>query len=315
MMMSEMLEGAKRVALFGHTRPDGDCVGSVLGLYNYIKDNYPKIHVDAYLEKFSHTFNFLSYSENVFNKYEEGTAYDTVFVLDASSRDRVGANGLACVAQADRSFNIDHHVSNPGDVCIYSDIQPDVSSASEVLYYLLELEKISKRTAECIFLGIAHDTGVFRFECTGKRTFEAVAQLIDKGVDFPRIINDTYYSRTYVQNRVTGLVMERSKLALSGKVIYGYLTPAEMAQYGVNSLEMDGIIDALREVEGTEVALFIYPTAGRYKISLRSQYYVDVSKICEVFGGGGHVRAAGCTMDGTPEEIVERILKEVEKQI
>lgn len=315
MMMSEMLLGAKRVALFGHTRPDGDCVGSVLGLYNYIKDNYPKIHVDAYLEKFSHTFNFLSYSENVFNKYEEGTAYDTVFVLDASSRDRVGANGLACVAQADRSFNIDHHVSNPGDVCIYSDIQPDVSSASEVLYYLLELEKISKRTAECIFLGIAHDTGVFRFECTGKRTFEAVAQLIDKGVDFPRIINDTYYSRTYVQNRVTGLVMERSKLALSGKVIYGYLTPAEMAQYGVNSLEMDGIIDALREVEGTEVALFIYPTAGRYKISLRSQYYVDVSKICEVFGGGGHVRAAGCTMDGTPEEIVERILKEVEKQI
>ncbi len=315
MMMSEILSGAKRVALFGHTRPDGDCVGSVLGLYNYIKDNYPEIIVDAYLEKFSHTFNFLTHSENVFNKYEEGVVYDTVIVLDASSRDRVGANGLACIEQAERSFNIDHHVSNPGDVCTYSDIQPDVSSASEVLYYLLDPARISKACAECIYLGIVHDTGVFRFSCTGKATFEAVAELIDKGVDFPKIINETYYSRTYKQTLVTGLVMERCKLALEDKVVYGYMTPKEMESYGVNSLEMDGIIDALREVEGTEVAIFLYPTAGRYKISMRSQYYVDVSKICEVFAGGGHVRAAGCSMDGSPEEIIEKLLAEVEKQI
>ncbi len=315
MMISDMLIGAKRVALFGHTRPDGDCVGSVMGLYNYIKDNYPEIHVDAYLEKFSHTFSFMRHSEDVYGIYEEGTVYDTVFVLDASSRDRVGANGLACIAQAERSFNIDHHVSNPGDVCIYSDIQPDVSSASEVLYFLLEPERISKACAECIYLGIVHDTGVFRFSCTGRKTFEAVGGLVEKGVDFPRIINETYYSRTYKQTRVTGLVMERCKLALSDKVVYGYMTPKEMAQYEVNSLEMDGIIDAIREVENTEVAIFLYPTAGRYKISMRSQYYVDVSKICEVFDGGGHVRAAGCSMDGSPEEIIEKLLAEVKKQI
>ena len=315
MMINEVITGAKRVAIFGHMRPDGDCVGSVLGLYNYIRDNYPDIYVDAYIEKFSHTFSFLANSEKVINKYEEGTEYDTVVVFDSSSRDRVGANGMACVSQAERTFNIDHHVSNIGNICQVSYILPDISSACEVLYYMLEPEKISKACAECLFLGIAHDTGVFKFECTGKKTFEAVGNLIDKGIEFSRIINETYYNKTYKQTRVTGYVMEKSRLALSGKVIYSYLTPEEMAKYEATSLEMDGVIDALREAEGQEVAIFLYPTGNRYKISMRSQYYVDVSRICEAFDGGGHVRAAGCTMDGEPEEIVEKLIEEVEKQI
>lgn len=315
MKINEMLEGAERVAIFGHVRPDGDCVGSTLGLYNYILDNYPRLHADIYLEHFSDSFRFLSHAEDVQELYVEGTCYDTVFVLDASSRDRVGANGLSCIAQAAHSYNLDHHVSNPGDVCAYSDIQPEVSSASEVLYYLLEADRVTKAAAECIYMGIIHDTGVFKFSCTGKKTLEAVGALIEKGVDFARIINETYYSRSFNQTRVTGHVMQNCRLALSGKVVYGYVTAEEMAEYQVTSIEMDGIIDALREVQGIEVAVFLYPTADCYKVSMRSQYTADVRKICQTFGGGGHERAAGCSLKGTPEKIIARLLTEVEKYL
>jgi phosphoesterase RecJ-like protein len=315
MKISEMLEGAERVAIFGHVRPDGDCVGSTMGLYNYILDNYPEIHVDVYLERFADSFLFLPRINDVLPEYTEGTAYDTVFVLDASSRDRIGANGLACVNQAAHSYNIDHHRSNPGDVCAVPIVKPEVSSASEVLYYLLEEDRVTRAAAECIYLGIVHDTGVFRFSCTGRKTLEAVGALIATGVDFARIINETYYCRTFNQTRVTGLVMQNCQLALSGKVVYGYLTSKDMEEYQVTTLEMDGIIDALREVQGTEVAIFLYPIEDCYKISLRSQYSVDVSRICQLFGGGGHARAAGCSIKDTPEEIIKKLLAEIEKQL
>lgn len=314
MKVNEMLTGAKRVAIFGHVRPDGDCVGSTMGLYNYILDNYPDIHADIYLERFSDSFRFLAHAEDIQELYTEG-AYDTVFVLDASSRDRVGANGLACIAQAAHSYNLDHHVSNPGDICAYSDIQPEVSSASEVLYYLLDADRVTRACAECIYLGIIHDTGVFRFSCTGEKTLEAVGALIGTGVDFPRIINETYYCRTYDQTRITGHVMENCRLALSGKVVYGFVTQQDLDNYHVTTVELDGIIDALREVQGIEVAVFLYPTGDCCKVSMRSQYTVDVSRICQSFGGGGHVRAAGCSLKGNPEEIMEKLLAKIAEQL
>ncbi len=314
MKISDMLDGAEKVAIFGHVRPDGDCVGSAMGLYNYILEYYPQIKADVYLEPFAETFNFLAHIEDVKDAYEEGI-YDTVFVLDASSCDRVGANGLACILQAGRSFNIDHHISNPGDICKYSIIKPDVSSTSEVIYYLLEPERVTKPIAEGLYLGIVHDTGVFKYSCTGRKTLEAVGALIGAGVDFPRIIHETYYSRGITQTRVTGYVLQNCKLAPNNQVIYGTLTPEEMERFGATHMDVDGIIDTLRTVRGTEVAIFLYPVADGYKISMRSRYYVDVARICQLFGGGGHARAAGCSIDKTPEEIIKLLLCEVEKNL
>ena len=312
--IDKALEGSVNVAIFGHTRPDGDCVGSTMGLFNYILDNYPDIVVDVYLEPFSDTFKFIANIDKVKGEYT-GKAYDTVFVLDASSKDRVGANGLEAIAQAEKSFNIDHHISNPKDVCKDTDVCPNASSASEVLFYDLDQSKLTKNSAECIYLGIIHDTGVFKFECTGQKTLEAVGRLISFGVDFPRIINDTYYSRTMNQSRITGYVMEKAKLYLNGKVIAGYVTEEDMRKYDVSTIDLDGVIDAIREVSGTEVAVFIYPVKNRYKVSMRSKYVVDVSRICQIYGGGGHVRAAGCSMDGEPEKLIAELLTHIEKNL
>ena len=143
----------------------------------------------------------------------------------------------------------------------------------------------------------------------------AIGELLDKGIDFTRIINETYYTRTYIQTLVTGYVMMNSKLALSGKVVYSFLTPEDMDRYSVTPVELSNVIDTLREVSGTEVAIFIYPVNGEYKISLRSNYIVDVNKIAKAFGGGGHIRAAGGNSKESPEETIKKLLLLIQQQL
>jgi phosphoesterase RecJ-like protein len=316
MQIDDLLKEAKSVAIFGHVRPDGDCVGSTLGLYNYINDNYPTSRVHVFLERYPENYKILPNSNDIQEFYSEdfGT-YDLAFLLDASTFDRVGANGESCIKRAIKTCNIDHHISNPQNLCDINYVDAKASSACEVLYFLMDPNKVSKATAECLYLGIVHDTGAFKFSSTGQKTMMVIGDLLEKGIDFTRIINETYYTRTYTQTLVTGYVMMNSKLAIDGKVVYSYLTPEDMDHYSVTPVELSSVIDTLREVSGTEVAIFLYPVNGEYKISLRSNYVVDVNKVAGVFGGGGHVRAAGASSKETPEEIIAKLLKLIQEQL
>ena len=316
MKIDDLLIDAKSVAIFGHVRPDGDCVGSSLGLFNYIKDNYPSIKTHIFLERFPENYKLLPNASNTNEDYSDdyGT-YDLAFLIDTPSFERIGANGEPCIRAARKTCNIDHHISNPLNLCTTNFVDAKSSSACEVLYFLIDPEKISKDTAECLYLGIVHDTGAFKFSSTSKKTMEAIGNLLEKGIDFSKIINETYYTRTYTQTLVTGYVMMTSKLALNGKVVYSYLTPEDMDRYSVTPIELSNVIDTLREVSGTEVAIFLYPVNGDYKISLRSNYIVDVNKIASNFGGGGHVRAAGGSSKETPEETIKKLLMLIQEQL
>jgi len=316
-MIDDLLKEANTVSIFGHVRPDGDCVGSTLGLYNYICDNYPTIRVQIFLERFPESYRILSRSCEINSIYEENAnaPCDLAILLDTPSFERIGANGAVCLKSARKTCNIDHHISNPQNLCTQNFVDAKASSASELLYFLLDPKKISKDTAECLYLGIVHDTGAFKFSCTTHKTMLAIGDLLDKGIDFTRIINETYYTRTYIQTIVTGYVMQNCKLDLNGKVVYSYLTPEDMDRYSVTPVELSNVIDTLREVSGTEVAIFLYPVNGEYKISLRSNYVVDVNKVAGVFGGGGHVRAAGGNSKDSPEETIAKLLKLIEEQL
>ena len=314
MKIAQLIKGGS-VAIFGHLRPDGDCVGTALGLYNYIKDNYPEIKADLYLEKFPESFNMIRYASEAREFCPFDKIYDTVFVVDTSSEERIGAGGREALKKCGFSCNIDHHVSNPGNICEVNHVVPDGSSAAEVLYYMLEPDKVSRQCAEALYLGISHDTGIFKYSSTHRSTLLAVADLIDKGVDFTRIIDETYYHRTLPQTVVTGFVLMNVKQAIGGKVAYGYLTSEQMKHFGVSSLEMDGIIDAIRELEGNEVAIFMYPLKGGYKISLRSKNKVDVNVVASHFSGGGHVKAAGGQAYGDPETIIVRLCEYIKEQL
>ena len=160
-MLKEVLKHVKTVAIGGHVRPDGDCVGSCLGLYQYIKENYEEIQADVYLEDIPDSFHFIKAAKEIRHEVPDKKEYDLFIVLDCGDKERLGFS-KALFEHAKETFCVDHHISN----LAFADqnyIFPEASSTSELVYRLLDLEKITKETAECLYLGIVHDTGAVSY--------------------------------------------------------------------------------------------------------------------------------------------------------
>ena len=308
------LANVKTVAISGHIRPDGDCIGSCLGVWNYIQDNYPDIQADVYLEQIVPKFRFLKGADLVKTDCSEERNYDLFISLDASDRERLGET-VKYLDTAKRSVCVDHHITNPG----FADenwIVADASSASELAWEIMEEEKISKRTAEALYMGIAHDTGVFQYSNTSPKTMQIAGSLIAKGINFSQIVDNTFYKKTYIQNQILGRALVESILLLDGRIIVGRVRQKDMEFYGAIPADLDGIVSQLRVTDGVEVAIFLYETGNhQYKVSLRSNGPVDVSAVCAYFGGGGHVKAAGCTMYGTVYDVINNLTLHIEKQL
>ena len=312
MILSDILKDVKSVGITGHIRPDGDCTGSVLALYNYIVENMPETDVDLYLEQPGSEFYYLKNIDKIKNTPED-KKYDVFFVLDCSSLDRIEPF-ISCFNNASKTVCIDHHVSNTGFTDL-SKIEPQASSACEVLYGTMDADKISRNVAECIYTGIIHDTGVFKYSCTSKKTMEIAGEMMEKGIDYSDIIDNTFYKKTYVQNQILGRALLESVLFYDGKCIFTTVTMEEMEFYGVTGRELGGIVEQLRLTDGVEVAIFLYQTGEEeYKVSLRSKKKIDVAAIATQFGGGGHVRAAGYTAKGSVYQIINSIGELIEKQ-
>ena len=308
------LANVKTVAISGHIRPDGDCIGSCLGVWNYIQDNYPDIQADVYLEQVVSKFRFLKGADLVKTDCSEERNYDLFISLDASDRERLG-EAVKYLDTAKRSVCVDHHITNPG----FADenwIVADASSASELAWEIMEEEKISKQTAEALYMGIAHDTGVFQYSNTSPKTMQIAGSLIAKGINFSQIVDNTFYKKTYIQNQILGRALVESILLLDGRIIVGRVRQKDMEFYGASPADLDGIVSQLRVTDGVEVAIFLYETGNhQYKVSLRSNGPVDVSAVCAYFGGGGHVKAAGCTMYGTVYDVINNLTLHIEKQL
>ena len=307
------VKGAGSIAISGHIRPDGDCVGSCMGLYLYLCKELPKTKVDVYLETPSDVFACIQGVEQIkdASSYQE-EAYDVFIALDCS-KDRLGSAEVI-FDNAKKKINIDHHISNIGcgDV---NYLRADASSASELVYELLDEEKIDIEIAKALYVGIIHDTGVFQYSNTSPATLNAAAKLITFGFNFPEIIESTFYEKTFVQNQILGRALLESILFMDGKCIVATISKKMMDFYGVNGKDLDGIINQMRNTKGVECAIFLYELDTlSYKVSMRSGGQVDVSKIAQMFGGGGHVRAAGCTMKGTQHDVINNISAQIEMQ-
>lgn len=306
------IEAAENIAVIGHIRPDGDCVGSCLGMYNYIKDNYPDKKVVVFLEPIAPKFRFLKGSEAIKSNCDD-SIYELAISLDCGDTDRHGQ--FAAVFQnAKDTICLDHHRSNKGFGDYYY-CDPDASSTCEIIYRHIDSSLISRECAECLYLGIVHDTGVFKYPSTSQKTMEIAGFLISRGARSQYIIDETFFKVTYAQNKLTGEALLGSGLALDGKVIYTFLSRELFEKYGATKDDTDGIIDKLRVTEGVEVAIFAYDMGESIKYSLRSVSYVDVSKIAVSFGGGGHIRAAGFDVKGEFEEVLNRIISMVADEI
>lgn len=312
-VLEQMLEGTGSVAILGHVRPDGDCLGSTLGLYHYLQINYPAIRAAVYLEESSPKFGYLQGYESIRHETDD-ESYELCICLDSGDEERLGAFGIY-LKNASRSLCLDHHITNTL-YCEVNLVAENASSTCEVLFEQLDEEKIDKAAAECLYTGLIHDTGVFKYSCTSARTMEIAGKLMAKGIDFGSIIDNSFYKKTYIQNQILGRALLESITFLDGKCIFSALRQSDMEFYGVSGKDMDGIIDQLRLTEGVEVAIFMYQTGPQeFKVSLRSQNAVDVSRIASYFGGGGHVRAAGCTMSGRIHDVVNNLSLHIAKQL
>lgn len=311
--LSKELENAKTIGISGHIRPDGDCIGSVMGLFLYIKKTKPDASVHVFLEEPADIFSCIKDIDEIEDARDCHEDFDIFFCLDCDKTRLGKAERLFDSART--TINIDHHVSNPG--CgDYNYIVPKASSASELVYDLLDKEYVDRDIAMALYIGIIHDTGVMQYSNTSPKTVRIVADLLEFGFDFPRLIDETFYEKTYMQTQIAAQVLSECKLFCDGKVAFGNVSKETMEAFGAKSHDLDGIVNQLRLIKGVEVGLFMYelPT-GEQKVSLRSRSYVNVAKVCETFKGGGHVRAAGCTVSMDVDTALNSILKCIEEQI
>ena len=313
-MLNRMIAQANTIAIGGHERPDGDCTGSCMGLYLYILENYSGKTVDIYLEQIPRSYQFLKRSGEIRHEAPKDQKYDLFICLDCGDKERLGFS-QTLFEQAAHTLCVDHHISNKG-FGEENYVVPDASSTSELIYDLIDKEKITLPVAEALYLGIVHDTGVFQYSCASPATLRAAADLMERGVDAPALIRKTYVEKSYAQNQVLGRALMESILFMDGRCIASYIRRREMEFYGVEPKALDGIVSHLRDTKGVEVAVFMYELKPSvYKVSLRSKEQVDVSRIAQYLGGGGHKRAAGFTMAGTPHDVLNNVSGLIEDQL
>lgn len=308
------IERADSIVVLGHIRPDGDCVGSCLGVYNYIVDNYPEKQVDVYLDSFRQEFGFLRGADRVLHEKKE-QYYDLCISLDCGDLERHGMFE-PYFHSAGRTVCVDHHVSNVGfgDVCF---LKTECSATAEALFTLMDSQCVGQECADCLYLGIVHDTGVFKYGSTTRQTMEIAGQLLEKGARSEFIIDGTFYRKTFLQNKMLAKALDAAFLMFDGRVIISCLSKEVFDEMGATNLETDGIVEALRITEGVDCALWMYeyPQKGVYKCSLRSNEKVDVNLIACAMGGGGHIRAAGCEVEGSRDTIILKISEMIRKQL
>lgn len=313
MNLLQEVSGAGRIGISGHVRPDGDCVGACLSLWQYLKKNLPGADVRVFLQPPPEIFRELKGYDEIVTAFPEEAPFDVYFALDCNE-ERLG-EAAAYFQTAKKKINIDHHVSNAGcgDVNL---VCPEIGSTCEILYDLIGEEQLDRELAETLYTGIIHDTGVFQYSNTTPETMRKGAKLISYGFNFSRLIEETFYQRTYIQSQIMGRAMMESIRFLDGRCIVSAVDRKTMDFYHVGPKDLDGIVNHLRNIKGIHCAIFMYETdVLEYKVSLRSDELVDVSKVAVFFGGGGHVRAAGCTMRGTFHDCINNLSLHIERQL
>lgn len=309
----EECRNAGRIVISGHIRPDGDCIGSCMAMYLYLKKALADAEVTVCIEKPADIFNCIKDIEDIDSSFS--AAVPDVFIALDCERSRLGESARL-FDDAGKRINIDHHVSNEHGCGDVNYVVPGISSTAEIIYELMDKCYMDEEIAKAIYIGMIHDTGIFKYSNTSPRTLRIAAELLEYGFDFPTIIDETFYEKTYVQNQLLGRALLESIVFMDGKCIVSAINQKTLAFYNAEPSDLDGIINQLRIIKGVECAIFMYETGNQeYKVSLRSCKYVDVSKVAAFFGGGGHVRAAGCSMNGNFYDVINNISAQIERQM
>jgi phosphoesterase RecJ-like protein len=310
-----ILRECQRFLLMSHIHPDGDSIASVL-LFAHVLDRFKKpcrILLDDDIPK---KFDFLQGVERIerYRDRDGAVEPDAVVVLDLSSLDRLGGAQKAIPPGA-KIIQIDHHPSERalGQVSVLDERE---SSTTELVYLFLLYcgVPITPEIATLVYTGIVCDTGRFLFPNTTCQSLKICSDMIRMGASPETIANRLYFRSSQNTLRALAKALSTVEFHMNGRVSCMHLNKDEFNHH--EKLDTEGFIDSLLTVDGTEVEFFMLKLKSRlYKVSFRSKETVDVNEIARFFGGGGHSRASGCQIEGTVEEVKDRILRVLKKKL
>lgn len=308
----EEINRAESIVILTHENPDGDAIGTGLALYNALKQIGK--NPDIIIPDYPRIFEFLPGTSEI-KKESEVKKYDLAISVDCATIKML--NGFSNYFEdAKVKISIDHHSTNTmfGD---YNYVSPDAPACAQVLLVILEYFKIeiTKEIGTCILTGIITDTGGFRYSGVTAETFEFVASLLNKGINVSKIYKKVLQTRTKANFELNRIAANRLEFFEDGKVAFTYITKEDEEKVNAESGDHEGIVEAGRDIEGVEVSIFIHQTEKGCKVSMRSNEYVNVSDVCLLLGGGGHVRAAGCLLQCSIEQAKEKVLRQVKAVI
>ncbi|MDD3419153.1 MAG: bifunctional oligoribonuclease/PAP phosphatase NrnA [Candidatus Gastranaerophilales bacterium] len=316
--LSDIIKKSQNVLIISHIGPDGDTLGSALGLMMMLEQHKHFTQIDTLiLGKVPEIYEFLPGVRKLKSAYDKNLLekYDLAISVDCAAEDRL-AEALVFFKKAKFSVNIDHHKTNKsfGNLNI---IDPMASSVGEMLVNIAPQIgcTITKEVATCLYVSILTDTGGFRFENTTPTTFLACAKLLETKIKPDEIYKKCYEQKPLNMIRLQALAINNAKFEENDKIVYTIISRKTLDQYGSQDSYTDGISEAMRQAKTTEISMVLKETPNKEtKVSLRSKN-IDISKIAGFFGGGGHRLAAGCIIEKTPEEALKEILPIAKKQL
>ncbi len=308
----EEIKKAKKIVILTHENPDGDAIGSSLGMYIALRKMGKE--PDIIIPELPRVYNFLPEIENV-KKEGRKEPYDLAIALDCATIKML--NGWANYFEdAKVKVTIDHHGTNTmyGD---YNYVNPDAPACAQTLISIIQYfgVEIDKKIGTCLLTGIITDTGGFQYQSTTPETFEFAAELLQTGVNVSDVYKRVMNTMTKANFELRKRAIERMEFFKEGKIAFTYVTKEDIEEANAETGDFEGIVEEGRNIEGVEVSIFLRETQKGFKVSLRSNDYVNVSDVCLLFGGGGHIHAAGCTIAQSLEQVKEKIVNEVKVHI
>ena len=307
------IKKAKTILILTHINPDGDAIGSSLALYNSLIKLSKK--VDVVIPEHSRVYDFLPGIETLKNEAEE-EMYDLAIALDCGDIKRL--NGFSKKFEdAKTKISIDHHGINTM-FADYNFVNPTAPACAQILITVIEALgiEIDKEIGTCLLTGILTDTGGFKYPATSAETFEFTAELLNKGINVSEIYKRVLQTMSKTSFKLRKIAINRLELLENEKIAFTYITKKDLEEVGAEEGDHEGIVDIGRDIEGVEISIFLKEAEdNHFKISLRSNNYVNVADICLMFNGGGHIRASGGIIAGPIEKAKERILIECKKHL
>ena len=309
----DLIKNSKNIGIASHVSPDGDNIGSILALGNALEKINKKVFI-LKTDDIPKDFLFLPGTNKIID-YEDNMEIDLFITLDTSDEDRLGKNRIL-LDKIENVVNIDHHISNTnfGDINI---VNSNAAATGELVYKLIKKIGIiiDKDIASCIYTSISSDTGSFMYDNTTSETHEIVAELIKTGIDKSNININLYQSRSIEKTKLFIKILETLKFHYDNQVGIIKVTQEMLNNSNAKMEDTEGIISFIREISSIEVAILLKEIEEEeIKVSMRSKRYADVAEICANFNGGGHIRAAGCTINepiATAEHLVLEQMKKV----